>query len=64
MRQFRYAAPATSQAAVLQVNGILYVTVPDNTWAVDARNGEVLWHYYWKTKGGTHIGNRGVGMYE
>src|SRR5580700_7947116 len=48
---------------VLQVNGILYVTVPDNTWAVDARNGEVLWHYYWKTKGGTHIGNRGVGMY-
>src|SRR6204780_5224841 len=50
--------------AVLQVNGILYVTVPDNAWAVDARNGEVLWHYYWKTKGGTHIGNRGVGMYK
>jgi alcohol dehydrogenase (cytochrome c) len=49
--------------AVLQVNGILYVTVPDNAWAVDARNGMVLWHYYWKTKGGTHIGNRGMGMY-
>ena len=48
---------------VLQVNGILYVSVPDNAWAVDARNGAVLWHYYWKTKGGTHIGNRGMGMY-
>jgi alcohol dehydrogenase (cytochrome c) len=23
----------------------------------------MLWHYYWKTKGGTHIGNRGVGMW-
>jgi alcohol dehydrogenase (cytochrome c) len=49
--------------AVLQVNGILYVSVPDNAWAVDARNGTVLWHYFWKTKGGTHIGNRGMGMY-
>ena len=50
--------------AVLQVNGILYVSVPDNAWAVDARDGSVLWHYYWKTKGGTHIGNRGMGMYQ
>ena len=49
--------------AVLQVNGILYVSVPDNAWAVDARDGTVLWHYFWKTKGGTHIGNRGMGMY-
>ena len=49
--------------AVLQVNGILYVSVPDNAWAVDARDGRVLWHYFWKTKGGTHIGNRGMGMY-
>jgi alcohol dehydrogenase (cytochrome c) len=49
--------------AVLQVNGILYVSVPDNAWAIDARDGMVLWHYYWKTKGGTHIGNRGMAMY-
>ncbi len=48
---------------VLQVNGILYVSVPDNAWAVDARDGTILWHYFWKTKGGTHIGNRGMGMY-
>ena len=63
MSQFRYAAPGASQARVLQVNGILYVSVPDNAWAVDARDGTVLWHYFWKTKGGTHIGNRGMGMY-
>src|ERR1700734_1121401 len=48
--------------AVLQVNGILYISVPDNAWAVDARDGSVLWHYFWRTKGGTHIGNRGMAM--
>ena len=36
---------------------------PDNAWAVDARDGHELWHYFWKTKGGTHIGNRGLGMW-
>src|SRR5256885_6749035 len=29
----------------LQVNGILYVTAPDNAWALDALDGHVLWHY-------------------
>jgi alcohol dehydrogenase (cytochrome c) len=47
----------------LMVNGVLYFTTPDNTWAVDARSGRELWHYFWRTKGGIHIGNRGVGMY-
>jgi alcohol dehydrogenase (cytochrome c) len=48
--------------AILQVNGILYMATPDNAWAMDARDGTVLWHYFWKTKGGTHIGNRGMAM--
>jgi alcohol dehydrogenase (cytochrome c) len=51
------------KCSALAVNGILYVTTPDNAWAVDARNGKQLWHYFWKTKGGTHIGNRGFGMW-
>src|SRR3954447_15920240 len=49
--------------AILQVNGVLYVTSPDNAWALDALDGHELWHYFWKTKGGTHIGNRGVGIW-
>jgi len=58
------AAGATQiKGAVLQVNGVLYVTTPDNTWALDAHDGHELWHYFWKTRGGTHIGNRGVGMW-
>ena len=51
------------KATPLMVNGILYFATPDNAWAVDARSGHELWHYFWKTKGGIHIGNRGVGMY-
>ena len=58
------AAGATQiKGAVLQVNGVLYVTTPDNTWALDAHDGHELWHYFWKTRGGTHIGNRGVGIW-
>ena len=53
----------TIKASALMVDGILYFTMPDNAWAVDARDGRELWHYFWKTKGGTHIGNRGVGMW-
>src|SRR6476620_11912985 len=45
------------------VEGKLYFSTPDNAWAVDARDGRVLWHYFWKTKGGTHIANRGLGMW-
>ena len=52
------------RGAVLAVNGILYFTTPDNAWAVDARDGHEIWHYFWKTKGGTHIGNRGMGMWD
>ncbi len=51
------------KASVLQVDGTLYFTTPDNAWAMDAHDGRELWHYFWKTKGGTHIGNRGLGMW-
>jgi alcohol dehydrogenase (cytochrome c) len=54
---------ATIKASVLMVDGTLYFSMPDNAWAVDARDGRELWHYFWKTRGGTHIGNRGLAMW-
>ena len=51
------------KGAILAVDGVLYVTAPDNVWALDATDGHLLWHYFWRTKGGTHIGNRGAGMW-
>ena len=57
------AAAMTVKGAILAVNGTLYVTAPDNVWAIDAQDGHTLWRYFWKTKGGTHIGNRGAAMW-
>jgi alcohol dehydrogenase (cytochrome c) len=51
------------RASILQIGGILYLSTPDNAWGVDARDGHEIWHYFWKTKGGTHIGNRGLAMW-
>ena len=47
----------------LEVNGILYFSVPDNVWAVDARFGRTIWHYERKSEG-DHIGHRGLAMYK
>jgi len=56
-------APSIKSTPLL-VNGILYFSAPDHVWAIDARTGREVWHYAWKTRGGDHIGNRGVGIYD
>jgi alcohol dehydrogenase (cytochrome c) len=57
-------AQAVIKSTPLEINGVLYFTAPDHVWAVDARSGREIWHYTWKqSKGGWHIGNRGVGVY-
>jgi alcohol dehydrogenase (cytochrome c) len=53
----------TIKSSALVVDGVLYTSTPDNAWAIDARDGTERWHYYWKTRGGTHVGNRGLGMW-
>jgi alcohol dehydrogenase (cytochrome c) len=55
--------PANIKGTPLMVDGILYVTTPDNAWALDARDGREIWHYFWRTRGGTPIANRGAGMW-
>lgn len=45
------------------IDGILYFTVPDHVWAIDARDGREVWNYTWQSRGGIHIGNRGVAIY-
>ncbi len=61
-----WAFQANSQAiksTPLEVNGILYFTVPEHVWAIDARTGRQVWHYRYKPDGGDHIGHRGVAMW-
>ncbi len=51
------------KGSILQVGDLLYATAPDHVWALDARDGGVRWHYFWKTRGGPHIGNRGAALW-
>jgi len=51
------------KATPLMIDGVLYFSVPDKAWALDARSGRLIWHWETKTRGGTHIGHRGVAMY-
>jgi alcohol dehydrogenase (cytochrome c) len=53
----------TIKATPLVANGVLYFAAPDHAYAIDAHTGRAIWHYFWRTRGGIHIGNRGVGMY-
>jgi alcohol dehydrogenase (cytochrome c) len=48
---------------ILVVDGVIYASSPDNVFAIDARDGTPLWHYYWKTRGGTSLQTRGLGMW-
>lgn len=56
-----YAAPL--KCTPLEVNGILYLSAPDNLWAVDARTGREIWHFE-RPSEGDHIASRGVAMYK
>jgi acido-empty-quinoprotein group A len=48
----------------LLVNGVLYFTATDNAWAVDARNGRVLWHYYRESLGDeSRTANKGLAIF-
>lgn len=51
------------KATPLLVGGILYLSIPDHVWAVDARSGREIWHFEWRKNFANHVGNRGLGMY-
>jgi alcohol dehydrogenase (cytochrome c) len=53
----------TIKSTPLMVNGILYFTIPDHVFAVNARTGEPIWQYDFEDHGGHLVGQRGVGMY-
>src|ERR1700760_2170905 len=47
----------TLKASPIVSGGILYFSVPDNVWAVDARSGHEIWHYAYPQNKGLHIGS-------
>jgi alcohol dehydrogenase (cytochrome c) len=53
----------TLKSTPLEVDGILYFTVPDYVWAIDAKTGEEVWEYHHPSHG-DHLGQRGVAFYK
>lgn len=52
------------KASPILLNGVLYLTTPDNLWAVDARTGQERWHYQHPPNNAFHIGHRGAAIYK
>jgi alcohol dehydrogenase (cytochrome c) len=61
---FQTHQSAEIKSTPLMVDGVLYFTVPDNVWALDALSGHQLWRYTYPPNKGLHIGNRGLAMYK
>ena len=61
---FQTGQPQQIKATPILVNGILYVTTPDNLWALDARSARQVWHYTYPANQGFHIGHRGPAIYK
>lgn len=61
---FQTGQLAQLKCSPILVDGILYFSVPDHVWAVDARSGHQIWHYTYPPNKGLHIGHRGVSIYK
>ena len=61
---FQTGQAAGLKASPLLVDGVLYISITDHVWAVDARSGHQIWHYAYPANKGFHIGSRGVSMYK
>jgi len=61
---FQTGSAAAIKATPILVDGIMYLTMPDNIWAIDARSGRQIWKYTYPTPQGFHIGHRGAAVYK
>jgi alcohol dehydrogenase (cytochrome c) len=61
---FQTSQTTQIKSSPIVANGILYVSIPDHVWAVDARTGSEIWHYAYPPNEGLHIGHRGVALYK
>ena len=61
---FQTGSGAGIKATPILVNGVMYVTMPDNIWAIDARTGRQIWRYTYPPNQAFHIGHRGAAIYK
>ncbi len=61
---FQTGQNAPIKASPILMDGVLYITTPDNLWAIDARTGKQRWHYQHPMNNAFHIGHRGAAVYK
>jgi alcohol dehydrogenase (cytochrome c) len=66
VRVWRFQTGQTQaiKASPILMDGVLYLTTPDNIWALDARTGKERWHYQHPANNAFHIGHRGAAVYK
>jgi alcohol dehydrogenase (cytochrome c) len=61
---FQTGQSASIKSTPIVVNGMLYVSAPDQLWAIDARTARQVWQYRYPDNTGFHIGHRGVAVHK
>jgi alcohol dehydrogenase (cytochrome c) len=62
--RFQTGQTQAIKSSPILVDGALYITAPDNLWAIDARTAKELWHYQHPANNAFHIGHRGAAVYK
>ncbi len=62
--RFKIGQNQAIKASPIVADGVIYLTAPDNIWAMDARTGKELWHYQHPKNNAFHIGHRGAAIYK
>jgi alcohol dehydrogenase (cytochrome c) len=61
---WHFEATQQLKASPIVADGKIFITLPDNLWALDARTGKELWHHQHTKNNAFHIGHRGAAIYK
>ncbi len=61
---WKFQASQQIKASPIVANGMIYITAPDNLWAIDAHTGKEVWHHQHTKNNAFHIGHRGAAIYK
>lgn len=60
---FQTGQPQPIKGTPILVDGLMYISMPDNLWALDARTGRQVWRFAYPPNDAFHIGHRGVAVH-
>ena len=61
---WKFQATQQLKASPIVANGMIYITAPDNLWAIDEKTGKEVWHHQHTKNNAFHIGHRGAAIYK